>query len=51
MIMVAMNLKSDKKTYIRRWRLEPKILVRQRGTGWTNKAYRLLYMTLHQKTS
>jgi hypothetical protein len=37
------ELKSDKKTYIRRWRLEPKILwLRQRGTGRT-KAYRLLY--------
>jgi hypothetical protein len=38
------ELKSDKKTYIRRWRLEPKILWLTPKGNWLNQAYRLLYI-------
>jgi hypothetical protein len=44
MITQAMELKSDSKTYIRRWRLEPKILQLNRGELVEPRCSRLLYI-------
>jgi hypothetical protein len=42
------ELKSDSKTFIRRWRLEPKSLM-QRGTCRTNKTDCLLLGSCHTR--
>jgi hypothetical protein len=39
------ELKSDKKTYIRRWRLEPKILWLTPKGNWLNQSLSFIYTT------